>query len=87
MPARADGFQPIGLSYKLATAVQGALPKLRLHRQSLLVFDSSILVPLTPEENERRFKECMKWIHNLTHEELVKLMGEDWLENYRRQFP
>lgn len=46
-----------------------------------------MLVPLTPEENERRFKECMKWIHNLTHEELIKLMGEDWLENYRRQFP
>jgi hypothetical protein len=36
VPARADGFQPISLSYKLAAAVQRALPKLRLHRQSLL---------------------------------------------------
>ncbi len=47
----------------------------------------SMLVPLTPEENERRFKECMEWIHNLTREELVGLMGEEWLEDYRRQFP
>jgi hypothetical protein len=46
-----------------------------------------MLVPLTPEENERRFKECMEWIHNLTCEELVELMGEEWLEDYRRQFP
>lgn len=46
-----------------------------------------MLVPLTPEENERRFNECMKWIHNLTREKLVELMGEDWLEDYRRQFP
>jgi hypothetical protein len=46
-----------------------------------------MLVPLTPEENERRFKECMEWIHNLTREELVGLMGEEWLEDYRRQFP
>ena len=42
---------------------------------------------ITPEENERRFKACLQWIHNLTHEELVELMGEEWLEDYRRQFP
>jgi hypothetical protein len=51
-------------------------------------FDYTImLVPLTPEENERRFKECMEWIHSLTREKLVELMGEEWLEDYRRQFP
>jgi hypothetical protein len=42
---------------------------------------------VTPEENERRFKACLEWIHNLTHEKLVKLMGKEWLEDYRRQFP
>jgi hypothetical protein len=41
---------------------------------------------ITEEENERRFKACLEWIHNLTHEELVKLMGKEWLEDYRRQF-
>jgi hypothetical protein len=29
----------------------------------------------------------MEWIHNLTREKLVELMGEEWLEDYRRQFP
>jgi hypothetical protein len=28
----------------------------------------------------------MEWIHNLTREKLVKVMGEEWLEDYRRQF-
>lgn len=42
---------------------------------------------ITEEENERRFKACLEWIHNLTHEKLVKLMGKEWLEDYRRQFP
>lgn len=43
-----------------------------------------MLVPLTPEENERRFKEAMQWICNITHEELVELMGEKFLEDFRR---
>lgn len=41
---------------------------------------------ITPEENERRFKACLERIRNLTHAELVELMGEKWLEDYRRQF-
>jgi hypothetical protein len=65
---------------------------MRLAKQGLsqlwISFDYTImLVPLTPEENERRFKECMEWIHSLTREKLVELMGEEWLEDYRRQFP
>jgi hypothetical protein len=43
-------------------------------------------VPLTPEENDRVFKECMELINNLTREKLVKLMGEDWLEDYHHKF-
>lgn len=42
---------------------------------------------ITPEENEWRFKACLEWIHSLTREELVELMGEEWLEDYRRSFP
>ena len=41
---------------------------------------------VTPEENERRFKACLEQIRKLTHADLVKLMGEEWLENYRRLF-
>jgi hypothetical protein len=41
---------------------------------------------ITPEENERRFKACLEQIRKLTHEELVELMGEEWLEDYRQQF-
>jgi hypothetical protein len=41
---------------------------------------------ITPEENERRFKACLKSIHNLTRAELVALMGEEWLADYRREF-
>jgi hypothetical protein len=26
---------------------------------------------ITPEENERRFRACLEWIHNLTREELI----------------
>jgi protein-tyrosine phosphatase len=36
-----------------------------------------MLDDITPEENERRFKECMEWIHDLTREKLVKVMGEE----------
>jgi hypothetical protein len=42
---------------------------------------------ITEEENDRRFKVCLELIRNLTYPKLVELMGEDWLENYRRQFP
>jgi hypothetical protein len=39
---------------------------------------------ITPEENERRFRACLRLINNVTHEQLVELMGEDFLEEYRR---
>jgi hypothetical protein len=46
----------------------------------------SMFEEITPEENERRFKICLERIRNLTYAELVELMGEEWLEDYRRQF-
>ncbi len=36
------------------------------------------------EENERRFKESLQLIENVTHEQLVELMGEEFLEEFRR---
>jgi hypothetical protein len=42
---------------------------------------------ITPEENECRFKACLECIQKFTRAELVELLGEEWLENYRRQFP
>ncbi len=44
-----------------------------------------MLEEITPEEDERRFKACLEQIRNLTHADLVALMGEEWLEDYRRQ--
>ena len=38
------------------------------------------------DDDERRFKACLEQIRNLTYADLVKLMGEKWLEDYRRQF-
>jgi hypothetical protein len=40
--------------------------------------------PISEQENERRFKECLRIIQNTTHEDLVELMGEDFLEEFRR---
>ena len=39
---------------------------------------------ITEEENERRFKECMKLINNLQPGELEKLMGEKFMEEFKR---
>ena len=39
---------------------------------------------LTEEENERRFRECLRIIKSITREQLVELMGEDFLEEFRR---
>ena len=39
---------------------------------------------ITPEENERRFRESLRLINSVTHEQLVELMGEEFLEEYRR---
>ncbi len=39
---------------------------------------------ITPEENEQRFRECLRLINNLTHKQLVELMGEEFLEEFRR---
>jgi hypothetical protein len=39
---------------------------------------------ITEEENERRFKEALQLIENVTHEQLVELMGEEFFEEFRR---
>ena len=36
------------------------------------------------DENDRRFKEVMRIINSTTREQLVELMGEGWLEEFRR---
>jgi hypothetical protein len=38
------------------------------------------------DEDERHFQACLEQIRKLTHADLVKLMGEEWLEDYCRQF-
>jgi hypothetical protein len=39
---------------------------------------------LTEEENERLFREALQLISNLTHKQLVEMMGEEFLEEFKR---
>ena len=39
---------------------------------------------ISEEENERRFRECMKMISNLKPGDITKLMGEGFMEEFRR---
>jgi hypothetical protein len=39
---------------------------------------------ITEEENDRRFREALRLIENVTREQLVELMGEEFLEEFRR---
>jgi hypothetical protein len=39
---------------------------------------------ITEEENERRFKECMKLIDNLQPGDIEKLMGKEFMEEFKR---
>ena len=39
---------------------------------------------ITEEENDRRFQEALQLIRNVTREQLVELMGEEFLEEFRR---
>ena len=39
---------------------------------------------ISEEENERRFKECMKWINNLKPGEIREIMGREFMEEFRR---
>lgn len=39
---------------------------------------------ISEEENERRFKECMKLINDLKLEDIEKMMGPEFLEEFRR---
>ena len=39
---------------------------------------------ISEEENERRLRECLGWLDNLKPGELTELMGEDFMEEFRR---
>jgi len=39
---------------------------------------------ISEEENDERFRECMNIIKNLKPGELTELMGEDFMEEFRR---
>ena len=39
---------------------------------------------ISEEENERRFKECMKWLNNLKPGEIKEMMGPEFMEEFRR---
>jgi hypothetical protein len=39
---------------------------------------------ISEEENDSRFKECMKVIKNLKSGELTELMGEEFMEEFKR---
>ena len=39
---------------------------------------------ISEEENERRFKECMKWLNNRKPGEIKENMGREFMEEFRR---
>ena len=39
---------------------------------------------ISEEENEQRFKECMRWINNLKPGEIREIMGREFMEEFRR---
>lgn len=39
---------------------------------------------ITEDENDRRFREALQLIENVTREQLVDMMGEEFLEEFRR---
>jgi hypothetical protein len=39
---------------------------------------------ISEEENERRFEECMEWINNLEPGDITEVMGEAFMEEFRR---
>ena len=39
---------------------------------------------ITEEENERRFKECIKLINSLQPGDIEKLMGKEFIEEFKR---
>jgi hypothetical protein len=39
---------------------------------------------VSEEENDRRFRECMEWINNLQPGDITKLMGEAFMEEFRK---
>jgi hypothetical protein len=42
------------------------------------------LEQISEEENDRRLKSCLESLRNLTHKDVVDLMGEDFLKEFRR---
>jgi hypothetical protein len=39
---------------------------------------------ISEEENDRRFKECIEMINNLQPGDITRLMGEEFMEEFRR---
>ena len=46
--------------------------------------DTKFEEQITEEENERRFKECIKLIDNLQPGDIEKLMGKEFMEEFKR---
>jgi hypothetical protein len=67
---------------------QGFLAAHVKYRGQLLEITAELEVQTEPqiseEENERRFREALRIIQNTTSEELTELMGEEFLEEFRR---
>ena len=52
---------------------------------SALEYEADVPVEkISEEENERRFQECMRIINNMKPGEIEKLMGKEFMEEFRR---
>jgi hypothetical protein len=65
--------------------LSGNVARVHAQAEEARAYLSAVAQPqISEEENERRFRECLRIIQNTSHEELVELMGEEFLEEFRR---
>ena len=78
-----EGITPLLADDLIIRGVQGEEYPIgrELFNQTYRMLDED---EISDEENERRFRESLKIIENLTHEELVELMGEEFLEEFKK---
>jgi hypothetical protein len=77
-----DGITPLLADDLIMRGVQGEEYPIgrELFEQTYRMIEEEV----SEEENEVRFKECLKVINNLKPGEITELMGEVFMEEFRR---
>jgi hypothetical protein len=80
-----EGITPLLADDLIMRGVQGEEYPIgrELFEQTYRLLDS-VPEEISEEENDVRFKECLKAINNLKSGEITELMGEAFMEEFRR---